>query len=127
LILVRIPVVTSIRSRYPDTQVWVHRGEILGWGALADLIMLAVVVGILARRAWVSVSALALERRGYDQNHAARQRAADLIADGYQGFISLEPHLSAAHATGGFSGPAAFGRAARALRGITDRLGVGLA
>ena len=69
-----------------------HRGEILGWGALADLIMLAVVVGILARRAWVSVSALALERRGYDQNHAARQRAADLIADGYHGFLSGHTH-----------------------------------
>jgi UDP-2,3-diacylglucosamine pyrophosphatase LpxH len=92
LILVRIPVVTSIRSRFPDTQVWVHRGEILGWGALADLIMLAVVVGILARRAWVSVSALALERRGYDQNHAARQRAADLVADGYHGFLSGHTH-----------------------------------
>ena len=92
LILVRIPVVTSIRSRYPDTQVWVHRGEILGWGALADLIMLAVVVAILARRAWVSVSALALERRGYEQNHAARQRATDLIADGYHGFLSGHTH-----------------------------------
>lgn len=46
--------------------------------------------------------------------------------DGYQGFISLEPHLSAAHALGGFSGPAAFGRAARALRRITDNLGVDL-
>ena len=69
-----------------------HRGEILGWGALADLIMLAVVVGILARRAWVSVSALALERRGYEQNHAARQRAADLIADGYHGFLSGHTH-----------------------------------
>ena len=69
-----------------------HRGEILGCGALADLIMLAVVVGILARRAWVSVSALALERRGYDQNHAARQRAADLVADGYHGFISGHTH-----------------------------------
>lgn len=46
--------------------------------------------------------------------------------DGYQGFISLEPHLSAAHALGGFSGPAAFGRAARALQRITDDLGVTL-
>ena len=45
LILVRIPVVTSIRTRYPDTDVWVHRGEILGYGAIADLVMLAVVVG----------------------------------------------------------------------------------
>jgi len=46
--------------------------------------------------------------------------------DGYQGFISLEPHLSSAHALGGFSGPAAFGRAARALQRITDNLGVAL-
>lgn len=46
--------------------------------------------------------------------------------DGYQGFVSLEPHLSAAHSLGGFSGPAAFGRAARALRRITDDLGVTL-
>ncbi len=46
--------------------------------------------------------------------------------DGYQGFVSLEPHLSAAHALGGFSGPAAFGRAARALRRIADDLGVRL-
>ena len=46
--------------------------------------------------------------------------------DGYRGFVSLEPHLSAAHALGGFSGPAAFGQAARALRRITDDLGVEL-
>jgi sugar phosphate isomerase/epimerase len=46
--------------------------------------------------------------------------------DGYSGFVSLEPHLSSAHALGGFSGPAAFGQAARALRRITDGLGVEL-
>ena len=49
-------------------------------------------VGILARRAWVSISALALDNRGYGQNHAARQRAADLVADGYHGFISAHTH-----------------------------------
>ena len=91
LILVRVPVITTIRTRYPDTDVWVHRGEILGYGAIADLVMLAVVVAILARRAWLSISALALDERGYGQNHAARQRAADLVADGYHGFIS-GPH-----------------------------------
>ena len=91
LVLVRIPEFTSFRSRYPDTDVWVHRGEILGYGAMADLIVLAAVVAILARRAWLSISALALDERGYGQNHAARQRAADLVADGYHGFIS-GPH-----------------------------------
>ncbi|MFC4242015.1 sugar phosphate isomerase/epimerase family protein [Gryllotalpicola reticulitermitis] len=43
---------------------------------------------------------------------------------GYDGYASLEPHLAAGFALGGFSGPAAFGRAARALNGLLDRIGV---
>ena len=94
LILVRIPEfgLTAFRSRYPDTDVWVHRAEILGYGAIADLLVIAALVAILARRAWVSISALALDKRGYGQNQAARQRAADLVADGYYGFISGHTH-----------------------------------
>lgn len=46
--------------------------------------------------------------------------------DGYAGFASLEPHLASAHALGGFSGPTAFGEAARAFRGLTDKISVGL-
>ncbi|MGN6428206.1 MAG: sugar phosphate isomerase/epimerase family protein [Leifsonia sp.] len=47
--------------------------------------------------------------------------------DGYRGYASLEPHLTDVDALGGFSGPAAFGVAARALRRLTDRIGVTLA
>lgn len=43
---------------------------------------------------------------------------------GYSGFASLEPHLDEAFELGGFSGPEAFGRAARAFAGLTARLGV---
>ncbi|TDP99480.1 MULTISPECIES: sugar phosphate isomerase/epimerase family protein [unclassified Leifsonia] len=46
--------------------------------------------------------------------------------DGYTGFASLEPHLTDVNALGGFSGPAAFGRAGRAFRLLTDRIGVTL-
>jgi len=46
--------------------------------------------------------------------------------DGYSGFASLEPHLTDVNALGGFSGPAAFGRAGRAFRLLTDRIGVTL-
>jgi sugar phosphate isomerase/epimerase len=46
--------------------------------------------------------------------------------DGYTGFASLEPHLASAHELGGFSGPEAFGSAARAFRGLTDGLGIEL-
>jgi UDP-2,3-diacylglucosamine pyrophosphatase LpxH len=92
LVLARIPEITQFRTRYPDTGAWVRRGEILGYGALVDLAVIAALVAIVARRAWVSISALALDKRGYGQNDAARQRAADLVADGYHGFISGHTH-----------------------------------
>jgi len=44
--------------------------------------------------------------------------------DGYTGFASLEPHLADVTAMGGFSGPEAFGRAARAFRSLSDQLGI---
>jgi len=43
---------------------------------------------------------------------------------GYEGFASLEPHLAAGFSLGGFSGPAAFGRAARAFAKLTEQIGV---
>jgi UDP-2,3-diacylglucosamine pyrophosphatase LpxH len=92
LVAIRIGVVSAVTSRYPDTGAWVHWAAIIGYGAIADLVVLAAVVAILARRAWVSISALALDKRGYQQNDAARQRAADLVADGYRGFISAHTH-----------------------------------
>jgi len=123
LIVVRVPVVTSFRSRYPDTDVWVHRGEILGYGAIADLVMLAAVVAILARRAWLSISTLALDERGYGQNHAARQRAADLVADGYHGFISGHTHHPELSATAaGFY--ANSGSCTSVVEGIGGRFGL---
>lgn len=44
---------------------------------------------------------------------------------GYDGIVSLEPHLADAHALGGFSGPVAFGEAARAFAAILRDLGIG--
>ena len=46
---------------------------------------------------------------------------AALKADGYGGFASLEPHLASAHELGGFSGPVAFGTAARAFAGLAAK------
>ncbi|MET3903162.1 sugar phosphate isomerase/epimerase family protein [Paenarthrobacter sp. 4246] len=52
---------------------------------------------------------------------------AALAADGYKGFASLEPHLASAHEMGGYSGPVAFGIAARAFAGLASKNGVTLA
>ena len=53
-----------------------------------------------------------------------RETLTALRDDGYTGFASLEPHLAAQHALGGFSGPAAFGQAARAFAGLLAEIGV---
>jgi sugar phosphate isomerase/epimerase len=55
-----------------------------------------------------------------------RETLTALRDDRYAGFASLEPHLAVAGALGGFSGPAMFGRAARAFARLTDAIGVRL-
>jgi sugar phosphate isomerase/epimerase len=47
-----------------------------------------------------------------------------LADDGYEGFVSMEPHLSSAHHLGGFSGPDDFVRATKAFIAILDAEGV---
>ena len=44
--------------------------------------------------------------------------------DGFDGFFSLEPHLAAGHATGGFSGPDLFRRAWQAFTDLLDAEGI---
>ena len=46
-----------------------------------------------------------------------------LRQDGYDGFFSLEPHLSAAGQYSGFSGPDLFHRASHALQSMLQALG----
>jgi sugar phosphate isomerase/epimerase len=53
-----------------------------------------------------------------------RRTLAALDEAGFAGFVSLEPHLAVAGRFGGFSGPEDFTRAARALKGLLDGLGV---
>lgn len=47
-----------------------------------------------------------------------------LREDGYDGFFSLEPHLSQAHSLGGFSGPELFTEAHDAFTGILANEGI---
>jgi UDP-2,3-diacylglucosamine pyrophosphatase LpxH len=100
LLGLRVSELFELQSRYPDTTRWLHGAEILGYGAVADLVVVAVIIAIVSRRAWTAISALALEERGYGQNRAARQRAADLIGDGYLGFLSGHTHHPELRAAG---------------------------
>ncbi len=95
-----LPELARVRNRFPDTATLVHDGEVLGYGAAIDIAIIALILAIVSRRAWTSISALALAGRGYSQNSAARQRADDLIADGYAGYLSGHTHHPELHAHG---------------------------
>jgi sugar phosphate isomerase/epimerase len=53
-----------------------------------------------------------------------RETLAALAADGFAGFVSLEPHLAVAGRYGGFSGQDEFRRDAQALKAILDDLAI---
>jgi sugar phosphate isomerase/epimerase len=53
-----------------------------------------------------------------------RETLRALRDSGFTGFMSLEPHLDLAGRQGGFSGPAKFRQAARALKGLLGELSV---
>jgi sugar phosphate isomerase/epimerase len=53
-----------------------------------------------------------------------RETLAALADGGFEGYVSLEPHLAMAARYGGFSGPDAFRRAAQALKGLLSELSV---
>ena len=100
-----LPTLGRIRDRFPATGPWMRDGEILGYGALVDLAIIALIIAIVSRRAWTSISALALSGRGYGQNSAARDRADELIAQGYTGYLSGHTHHPELRAHGnGFYG-----------------------
>jgi sugar phosphate isomerase/epimerase len=53
-----------------------------------------------------------------------RETLAALRDSGFAGYVSLEPHLAEAGRFGGFSGPAEFRRAARALKALLGELSI---
>ncbi|MGC5585339.1 sugar phosphate isomerase/epimerase family protein [Ornithinimicrobium sp. W1679] len=53
-----------------------------------------------------------------------RETLRALREDGFEGFFSLEPHLSQAHSLGGFSGPELFTEAWEAFTGLLDSEGI---
>ena len=100
LILLRLPETVGLLSRHLSRTKLVHDTEVLSYGAVADLVIITVIVSLVIRRAWTSISALALDGRGYEQNRAARQRATDLVEDGHIGFLSGHTHHPELRATG---------------------------
>jgi UDP-2,3-diacylglucosamine pyrophosphatase LpxH len=100
LFAVVLPEIGRVRNKYPDAGSWLHDVEILSYGAVVDIVLIALILSIVSRRAWTSISALALAERGYGQNTAARERADDLIGEGYTGYLSGHTHHPELHSHG---------------------------
>jgi UDP-2,3-diacylglucosamine pyrophosphatase LpxH len=92
LFAVVLPELGRVRGKYPDAGYVLHDVEILSYGAVVDIGLIALILTVVTRRAWTAISALALAGRGYSQNSAARQRAGDLIGEGYTGYLSGHTH-----------------------------------
>jgi UDP-2,3-diacylglucosamine pyrophosphatase LpxH len=100
-----LPEIGRVGDRFKTTGRWLHDLEILGYGALLDIAIIALVLVLVSRHAWTTISRLALSGRGYDQNSAARERADELIGQGYTAYLSGHTHHPELHAHGeGFYG-----------------------
>ena len=100
-----LPEIGRVGDRFKTTGRWLHDLEILGYGALLDIAIIALVLILVSRHAWTTISRLALSGRGYDQNSAARERADELIGQGYTAYLSGHTHHPELHAHGdGFYG-----------------------
>jgi hypothetical protein len=100
-----LPEIGRVGDRFKTTGRWLHDVEILGYGALLDIAVIALILIMVSRHAWTTISTLALSGRGYDQNSAARERADELIGQGYTAYLSGHTHHPELHAHGdGFYG-----------------------
>ncbi len=97
-------------------QVGVTRPHDAGWAQLAPYVDYLQVKDAVAATGEVVPA-------GHGDGQVAATVAA-LRDAGYGGYVSLEPHLAEGFELGGFSGPAAFGRAARALAAVLAEQGV---
>lgn len=94
------PEVVEVLSSSSTTNVWARRTQTLAVAGVADLVVLALVVWVLTRRAWRSISALGPDRRGSEQNHAAQQHATHLVDTGWIGLITGHSHSPELRPTG---------------------------
>lgn len=93
MVLLRVPLVLLVTNRLPDTlRDWLGRMAFVGGVLLVDVLIIVLIVIILIRRSWRALRSLDLSDRGWGQNKAAREGAADLAASGYAGLICGHSH-----------------------------------
>ena len=105
-LVLRIPVTWAVSGSihgHGPLSGWTPRVVLIGAAALLDLLLMAVVAGVVARRTWVALSAVSVEARDSDPNKRARAEARRLLATGHHGLISGHTrHAELTHLGTGF-------------------------
>jgi lysylphosphatidylglycerol synthetase-like protein (DUF2156 family) len=90
-LVLRIPVTWAISGSlhgHGPLSGWTPRVLIIGGAVLVDLLLVAVVAGVVTRRTWVALSGVSVEARDTDPNEPARAEARRLLAAGHTGLIT---------------------------------------
>ncbi|MEO7422630.1 MAG: phosphatidylglycerol lysyltransferase domain-containing protein [Ornithinibacter sp.] len=97
ILALRTPEVVELLSGHSEAAAWSRRAQSLATGVLLDLALVVVVVTVILRRTWRTLSSLGLGERGSGQNVEARRRALQLVDAGYSGMITGHTHHAELH------------------------------
>jgi lysylphosphatidylglycerol synthetase-like protein (DUF2156 family)/UDP-2,3-diacylglucosamine pyrophosphatase LpxH len=124
-----VPFLVALVLKFPLSFAFEHfrfglrRAGLVILTTLVDLLLVAVAVYWISRRAWASVSGVALGERGQAVNAAARDEARSLVTSGHAGLITGHTHRpELTHLGGGFYGNC--GCAAELVADADARLGL---
>ena len=99
-LLLKLPLTYALASHLghqTGTIVWARRLLVVGLAIVADLVLVAGFLVVAARHTWRSINEITLEspglgQRGQARNDAARERARQLVAEGYAGLVTGHTH-----------------------------------
>jgi UDP-N-acetylglucosamine:LPS N-acetylglucosamine transferase/UDP-2,3-diacylglucosamine pyrophosphatase LpxH len=103
IVLLRVPLTYRLLTdlRHPlTTAALTRRVLLMAVVVLGDLVLMGALVLVGARRVWKTAGERMVGRRGPAQNEAPRERARELVAQGYAGLVTGHTHHAELTAVG---------------------------
>jgi lysylphosphatidylglycerol synthetase-like protein (DUF2156 family)/predicted phosphodiesterase len=94
-LLLRLPLTYALATHLghqTGASLWARRLLVLGLAVVADLVLMTGFLVVLARHTWRSVNEVVLGQHGRARNVAARDRARQLVEQGYAGLVTGHSH-----------------------------------
>jgi lysylphosphatidylglycerol synthetase-like protein (DUF2156 family)/UDP-2,3-diacylglucosamine pyrophosphatase LpxH len=99
-LLLKLPLTYALATHFghqTGAALWAHRLVVAGLAIVADLVLVIGFLVVATRHTWRSINEVTLDdpglgHRGQARNDAARERARQLVADGYAGLVTGHTH-----------------------------------